>query len=180
MPKVGQNQVSKGVSVLCWHAAHFSQMFYEIVKPHIISIRLKVNNWLKRSSSAISVISSQLKVHCIWSSSRMPCYIRERGSDSYILSIKVVNANIIVCVLVNNTNKCVPLRQSRCAYVPDRPMRCPHMLNLCAAIYFGNYLQFHERKLYRIVGRHLNPMISEKGIKGNSVLWHKPLYQQKS
>ena len=80
-PKVGQDQVSGGVSVLCWHAAPVAYVPWKpctIGKKSNLVIRFRsvmVKNWC-------NVINGGC--HCIWSSSRMSCNIRERGT-SYCL-----------------------------------------------------------------------------------------------
>ena len=40
-PKVGQDQVSGGVSVLCWHAAPVAYVLYSVIR----SRSVKVKNW---------------------------------------------------------------------------------------------------------------------------------------
>ena len=54
-PKVGQDQVSGGVSVLCWHE-HPLQMFYG----ELLAIRSKKSNSVIRSRSVIGQKICQL------------------------------------------------------------------------------------------------------------------------
>ena len=46
-PRVGQNQVSGGVSVLCWHAASVTNVRW---KPRIIRLKVKFGNKVQISN----------------------------------------------------------------------------------------------------------------------------------
>ena len=59
-PKVGQNQVSAGVSILCWHAAPFANVLWES-----LAIRKKSNSVLRSGSvteSNIGVMFSEWRL----------------------------------------------------------------------------------------------------------------------
>ena len=81
-PKVGQDQVSGGVSVLCWHAAPVA---YVLWKPYTIRQKVKFGNKVQISNGQ-KLVQCPINggCHCMWSSSRMSCNIRERGT-SYCL-----------------------------------------------------------------------------------------------
>ena len=82
-PKVGQDQVSAGVSVLCWHAAPVANVLW---KPR--QLGNKSNTVIRAQSVTVknwcNVLSMEGVTVYIWSSSRMSCTIRERGT-SYCL-----------------------------------------------------------------------------------------------
>ena len=81
-PKVGQDQVSGGVSVLCWHAAPVANVLW---KPCTVRLKVKFGNKVQISNDQKLVYCPfNGWCHCILSSSRMSCNIRERGT-SYCL-----------------------------------------------------------------------------------------------
>ena len=73
-PNVGQDQVSGGISVLCWHTAPVVNVLW---KPYTIRLKVKFDNKVqisKGSKLVLCVINGGC--YCIWSSSRMSCNIR--------------------------------------------------------------------------------------------------------
>ena len=83
-PKVGQDQVSGGVSVLCWHAEPVANVLW---KPRTIRYKVKFGNNVQISNGQKLVVCLiNGGCHCIRSSSRLSCNIRERGT-SYCLVI---------------------------------------------------------------------------------------------
>ena len=79
VPKIGQDQVSGEVSVLCWHAAPVSNVLW---KP--FAVRYNSNSIIRSvKRSKIDAMPDQWRVS-LWSSSRISFNIRERGT-SYCL-----------------------------------------------------------------------------------------------
>ena len=75
-PDMGQEQVSRGASVLCWHAVPVANVLW---KPIAIRLKVKFGNKVQISDSVKYWCLINGGCHCIWSSSRMSRNIREKG-----------------------------------------------------------------------------------------------------